>query len=511
MSTTIQNPIIWSDIPDLDIIRYGEYFYTVSTTMHMTPGCPIMRSKDLLNWEIVNYVYTTYANEPKHNLQNNENIYGKGSWAACIREHKGRFYVCFSSNDVANFYIYSTTNLEEGTWECSIIPELFHDPTLLFINNRVFVIYGNGDIYIKELSEDVTQLKPDGLQQLLLKGETKGIGLRIEGCHAYYINGFYYLFFIEWPNEGLARRRQVCYRSKHLLGPYEHKVILEDDLDYYNKGVAQGGIVEASNGAWYSLLFQDHDAVGRIPVLVPMKWVDYWPVLGMDGKVPVKFEVDLPFTPTRPIVVSDEFDYRENKLALQWQWNHNPNVHKWSVTNKKGYLQLTIDEQTDTVLQARNTLTQRTEGPLCEIETRLNYSQLKAGDHAGLVALQSHFGTVSVIIDEQSKPSVNMTVNDGFGKEQILEQVDIIGEEIELKIRFEYRNSIDLAYFYFRYSEREQWIQIGQPLKMKYTLDHFMGYRFGLFAYGTKRSGGIAAFDYARYYKEVNGKLIKVI
>lgn len=510
MPTTITNPIIWSDIPDLDIIRYGEYFYTVSTTMHMVPGCPIMRSKDLLNWEIVNYVYHTYANEPKHNLLDNQNIYAKGSWAACLKEHKGIFYVCFSSNDTASFYIYSTPNLEQGPWTCSVINELLHDPSLLFTNNSVYVIYGNGDIYIKELTEDVTAYKENGLQQLLLKGETEGIGLRIEGCHAYEINGYYYLFFIEWPRVGLARRRQVCYRAKELLGPFEHKIVLEDDLGYKNKGVAQGGIVQTINGEWFSLLFQDHDAVGRIPVLVPLHWENDWPVLGIDGKVPHTFEVDLPLSKTNLIVVSDDFTYSENKLLLQWQWNHIPDDEHWNVTAQPSYLQLKTNTVTHSVLQARNTLTQRTEGPVCEVETIINFSQLKQGDCAGLIALQSNFGTVRIFIDKSLQAHVQMTINDGSGNEQVIDSQRIDSDELLLKIKFDYRDSIDLAYFYYRIKASEEWLQIGNVLNMRYTLDHFMGYRFGLFAFATVEAGGIAQFDYVNYYKEIDGELVKI-
>lgn len=510
MTTTVTNPIIWSDIPDLDIIRYGHYFYTVSTTMHMIPGCPIMRSADLKNWEIVNYVHQTYANEPKHNLLNNENIYGKGSWAACLKVHQGVFYVCFSCNDVASYYIYSTTNLENGIWERVVIPELFHDPSLLFTNNSVYVIYGNGDIYIKELTLDVTAIKQNGLHQLLLSGAKENIGLRIEGCHAYKINDYFYFFFIEWPSTGLRRRRQVCYRSKQLLGPFEHKIILEDDMGYNNKGVAQGGIVQTEKGDWFSLLFQDHDAVGRIPVLVPLRWEHEWPILGENGKVPLSFTVNLPETPTAPLVVSDDFEYSENKLGLQWQWNHNPTQNMWSVTKQYSYLSLITDTITDSVLQARNTLTQRTEGPVCEVEAHIDYQLLKAGDHAGLVALQSHFGTISIIKHNNNLSTISMTINDGAGKEHIVEQVAITGNEVFVKIRFDYRNSRDIATFFYRTSLSSQWHSIGERLQMKYTLDHFMGYRFGLFAYATDQSGGIAMFDYVHYYKEIDGQLVKI-
>lgn len=333
----ITNPVMWADVPDVDVIRVGPVFYMVSTSMHSMPGCPIMKSVNLNDWEIVNYVYDTFEDNEAHQLQDGKGIYGKGSWAASLRYKDGIFYVCFSSNDMDRFYIYRTEDIEHGIWERSVIPGLHHDPSLLLDDDsKNYVIYGNGSIRIKELTEDLTAVKPGGIDQLLLEGERTDIGLRIEGCHAYKLNGYYYLFFIEWPRTGNRRRRQLCYRSRELLGPYERKIILNDDLGYHNNGVAQGGIVDTLGGDWYTVLFQDHDAVGRIPCVFPMSWENDWPVVGENGRVPQVFATKLPAAEPKPLVISDEFDYANNRLALNWQWNHNPDNGLWSVTERPG-------------------------------------------------------------------------------------------------------------------------------------------------------------------------------
>ncbi|GIP17247.1 beta-xylosidase [Paenibacillus montaniterrae] len=495
MSSKINNPIIWADVPDPSVIAAGEYFYMVSTSMHMMPGCPIMRSKDLVNWEIVNYVFDTLEDNDQHNMIDGGHIYSKGSWAACLREHNGIYYVCFSSLDTRQFYVYHTNDIDQGNWQRSVIKQLFHDPSLLFEEDRVFVIYGNGDIRITELTSDLTAVKEGGVNQLLLEAQREGIGLRAEGCHAYRINGFYYYFFIEWPKDGNQRRRQICYRSKQLLGPFESQIVLDDNMGYRNHGVAQGGIFEAGNGQWYSVLFQDHDAVGRIPIALPVSWKDGWPVFGLEGKAPEEFTTPLPYTPTAPIICSDEFDYTVNKLALQWQWNHNPDHALWTLTERPGYLRLKTGALADSVLKARNTLTQRTQGPACKHETLLELTNLQSGDHAGLVALQHWFGTVGARIDEHGACSIVMTINDGEGREQVVESVPYTAEHVYLKIEYNFENSIDQACFYFA-SEQGQWQTIGQTLHMKYTLDHFMGYRTGLFCYTSQQSGGYADFAY---------------
>ncbi|MGO4346945.1 glycoside hydrolase 43 family protein [Paenibacillus sp. MCAF9] len=502
--TTITNPVIWADVPDPSVIRVGSTFYMVSTSMHSMPGCPIMKSENLQNWELVNYVYETFEDNDAHNLLDGKGIYGKGSWAASLRYRDGIFYVCFSSLDMNQFYVYTTEDIENGKWERSVIQGLHHDPSMLFDDDgRVFVFHGNGDIRITELSKKATALKPDGINQLLLETERDGIMLRAEGCHAYKINGYYYLFFIDWPNTGNKRRRQLCYRSRELLGPYEHKLVLDDQMDYRNNGIAQGGIFDTSEGDWYAVLFQDHGAVGRIPCVLPVVWDNDWPVLGQQGKAPKTLEVKLPSSETKPLVISDEFDYGENRLALHWQWNHNPDNGKWSVTERPGCLRLTTGHITNSVEFARNTLTQRTEGPACVGTTVMDIKAMKPGDRAGLVSLQYAFGSVGIQVDDNGDFYVAMCVNgrvdDGQG-EITVERVKYEGDQIYLQIECQFDNGDREDIAWFRYStDGVNWVVIGEPFHMQYRLEHFMGYRFGLYNYATKQAGGFVDFDYFRY------------
>jgi len=499
--TIITNPVIWADVPDVSVIRVGSTFYMVSTSMHAMPGCPIMKSDNLKDWELVNYVFDTLEDNDAHNLLDGKGIYGKGSWAASLRFHDGTYYVCFSCNDMNRFYMYRTNDIERGPWERTVLGGLHHDPALLFDDDgRVYVFHGNGDIRIAELTPDASALKPDGLNRLLLETEREGIGLRCEGCHAYKLNGYYFLFFIEWPKVGNRRRRQIVYRSRELLGPYERRVVLDDDMGYRNNGVAQGGIVDTPAGEWYAVLFQDHDAVGRVPCVVPMTWEDDWPVFGKDGKVPQSFEAALPRAAAKPLVVSDDFDYAVNKLALNWQWNHNPDNRLWSVTERPGHLRLATGRPARSVEYARNTLTQRTEGPGCTAIAKMDIAGMKPGDRAGLVALQRHFGTVGVHVGEDGIRYAAMTVNGEDGSEETVERMRFEGGQIYLQIVFAFENGADTADCYYS-ADGERWHPIGRRVRLKYTLDHFMGCRIGLFNYATTTSGGFVDFDYFRYAK----------
>lgn len=493
MSITLHNPIFWTDIPDVDVLRHGNNFYMVSTTMHVLPGCPIMKSTDLVNWEIQSYIFDSVEDNDMYRLENKEKngVYGRGQWATSLRYHNGLFYACFVCNEMNQTYIYYTDDIESGKWDRYVLEGIYHDPSLLFDGDRLFIFYNCGDVRITELKPDASGVKEGGIDQLLFSTPKENISLRCEGCHAYKIGDYYYLIFIEWPTDGNKRRREVCYRSKELLGPYERKIVMDDDMGYHNKGVAQGAIFDDADGNWYSMLFQDHDAVGRIPYILPVHWEDNWPVFGIDGKVPHEWEVPFEESAHFDMVISDDFHHTENKLANNWQWNHNPDNAFWSFTERPGYLRLTAGSLRDDVLFARNTLTQRTEGPSCQASVTAELDGMKDGDFCGLIALQSNYGTVGIKMEDGKKYLV-MTTKDG---EQ--ERLSWNSNTAYFHVFFDYEDSRDIAEFF--YSENgKDFVKTGIDLKMLYTLDHFMGYRIGIFYYASKTTGGHVDFkDFA--------------
>jgi len=273
-ASTINNPVVWSDIPDPDVIRVDDTYYMVSTTMYFSPGAPIMKSKDLVSWEIVSYVYDTLASGDVQTLSNGKHDYSHGQWAASLRYNKGTFYVFFGSYGTNKSYVFRTTNIESGKWERNEINGMYHDASMLFDDDgRIYLIYGgSGEIKIKEFNSNLTGFKSGGVDKTLFR--TNLSGLAGEGSHAQKINGYYYIFIIAWPNG--KPRIEICYRSKSITGNYENKTVLESGLGSYSAGVAQGGIVDTPTGKWYGFLFQDHGAVGRIPVLVPVNWNKNW-------------------------------------------------------------------------------------------------------------------------------------------------------------------------------------------------------------------------------------------
>lgn len=505
---TVANPFIYSDVPDDDIIRVGDTYYMVSTTMFFTPGVPIMKSKDLFSWEICGYVYDKYEDGDVQNLTNGKHDYAHGQWATSLRYYKGNYYVFFGSYGSNKSYIYKTDDLEHGTWTRSVLNGMYHDASMLFDDDgRHYLVYGGGgEIKIKEFNEEMTDFKWGGVDKTLFK--TGLTGLAGEGSHVIKINGWYYVFVIAWPNG--KPRIELCYRSKNLTGNYEGKEILNSGLGTYGSGVAQGAIVDTPDGKWYGLMFQDHGAVGRVPVLVPVSWQNDWPMLGVNGKAPVTLEAPDGYKGTF-VAKDDEFDYDANKLMLEWQWNHNPDDKAWSVTERPGFLRLHNEHVVNNIIWARNTLTMRTEGPACSSVIKLDTSGMKTGDYAGLSAFQLNFGNVGVYVADDGSRKVYMAKNGGSeiasSSNKIIEQKNMDGKEIYLKVEFQFAtvdgsfnvsNNIDRANFFYSY-DGSNWTKIGDTLGMTYDLKMFTGYRSAIYSYPTKSTGGYADIDFFDY------------
>jgi beta-xylosidase len=151
-------------------------------------------------------------------------------------------------------------------------------------------------------------------------------------------------------------------------------------------------------------------------------------------------------------------------------------------------------------LQARNTLTQRTIGPVCSGSIKVDVSGMKDGDYAGLSLLQKNFGLVGVRVDGSRKAIVMINASGGDPVEA--QTVPLNQAAVYLKAECDFTNKKDLASFFYSL-DGKTWRPVGTQLKMTYTIPHFMGYRFGLFNYATKKPGGYADFDYFRIENKI--------
>ncbi len=495
-----RNPIMFTDVPDMSMVRVNDTYYMSSTTMHMSPGVPVMKSKDLVNWELVSYAYDTLADIDEMNLVNGKYSYGKGSWASCIRFHHGVYYVSTFAQTTGRTYIFTTTNIEKGPWKVFSFSPSYHDHSLFFDDDgRVYLIYGAGTIKLVELTADASGVKAGTTEQVIIQDASTpaglNTGLKAEGSQLFKVKGKYYLFNITWPKGGM--RTVIIHRADKITGPYEGRIALQ------HLGVAQGGLIDTPEGRWYAYLFRDYGAVGRIPYLVPVEWINGWPMLGEDNKVPETLDLPASRGLVPGIVTSDEFNRRKGQrpLPMAWQWNHNPDNKLWSVTARPGYLRLETGRTDTSFVQARNTLTQRTFGPVCSGSTLLDVSHLKEGDFAGLAVLQKRYGLIGVQIRNGQKSVVMVSAQTERSAE--LARIPLAQSTVYLKIECDFTNLADTASFFYSL-DGETWIAIDAKLKMAYTLPHFMGYRFGLFNYATATPGGYADFDFFRITDKVS-------
>ena len=518
--TDFQNPAIFTDVPDIDMIRVGNDYYMTSTTMHLCPGVPIMHSIDLKHWEIINYVYDILETNGKATLNGGE-AYGNGSWASSIKYVNGMFHICFVANEQNKSYIYHTRDLRSGEWTRSDFQGRFHDPALFYdeASGRAFVAYGNGRIMIRELTPDFTAVKEGGVDQLLVDARDRNSGLQAEGSHLYKVGDYYYLFNIDWPRGSV--RREVCFRTKNLLGEWEKKTVVEASVNegvggFGKNGIAQGGIVQKADGGWMGFFFQDQGPLGRAPVFVPMEWKDGWPSFPTEYANSSAATVG---TVQYDLTSSDDFNGtynpgKTNCLAVgpAWQWNHNPINDKWSLTERVGWLRLKTAAIAPHIFLARNSISQRLPGPRCTTEVLIDTKGMKEGDRAGICAFQSNYASIGVEKGQDGKKQLVVRTRSSRGKQRsafIAQEDDseialaekLKKDKVYLRISYVFYEKADephtantarLAYSY----DGKNWTDSGVTLRMQYTLDIFMGYRTLLYNYATTALGGYADFDY---------------
>lgn len=484
LNGTFTNPVIFADYPDTDIIRVGADFYMVSSSFHLAPGIPICHSRDLINWRVIGHAYELLPDSnPAYSMKDGKVAYRGGSWAPCIRHHHGKFYIGFNTPDEGFFLCIAER--PEGPYEMISFHKELYDPGLFFDDDgRVYIFHAAIGICVTELTADARSVKsgPVPIYQT-------AFGYPFEGSHAYKRNGWYYVCVTARGYNGI----QLCLRARQIHGPYEARVLSGDDMNYAGAGLHQGGFVELENGETLFFLFQDRDFIGRVPVFQPVHWAEDWPVFGDHGnymKAVVtcrKPNIEGNHPVTVPIA-GDEFD--APKLGLQWEWSHNPDDTRWSLTERPGWLRLNANRAAD-FLHARNTLTQRISGPASDAVTRLDCSKLEEGDVAGLAIANIPYAFVAAV-RSAGKIRVRMVDNGRL----VEGSAPVAGEEIFLKAN---ADADGFARFFFS-TDGQAFTPVGEPFLMEFTVKTFLGNRFGLFCFhaGEESKTGFADFDFLR-------------
>ncbi|PWT75640.1 MAG: beta-xylosidase [Bacteroidetes bacterium] len=479
---TYTNPVIPADFPDPDVIRVGDTYYMVNTTMFVFPGVTVLKSKDLVNWEYCSNAVPRFDFSNCYNLDTC-NRYGHGQWATSIKFHNNKFYLLFITLNEGGFMC--TADKAEGPWHVTHLPKGFYDPGLFFDDNgKVYVAQGYSRISITEVNDS---LEPIGSDSTVFTGN---IRKGLEGTHMYKINGYYYLYCTYGGLDGI----QVALRSKNIYGPYEQKVVIRDTTRGINFGIHQGALIELPNGDWWTMLFVDSGPFGRFPSLQPVKWVDGWPMVGVEGKAVSTYKkpnVGKTY-PIKNFPTSDEFN--QKGLGLQWGWNHNPDSANWSLTKRPGSMRLTTGKVVSDLTVAGNTLTQR---PFAKRDQtiptiasiKMDVSKMKVGDIAGLAVFQDPYAYIGVSQTKNGK--YILMVNNG----KAVDSVAI--NESTIYLRTLASNSTQKARFMYSL-DNKIYKPIGEELFMRFNLRIFTGNKFCLFNYATKEAGGYVDFDWFR-------------
>ena len=479
---TYTNPVIPADFPDPDVIRVGDTWYMVTTTMFVFPGVPIIKSRDLVNWEYCSNAVQRFDAGGCYNLDTC-NRYGHGQWATSIKYHNGKYYLLFITLNEGGFMC--TATHPEGPWKLTHLPKGFYDPGLFFDDDgKIYVAQGYGKISITEVDSNLVARGPDSL---VFTGNIRG---GLEGTHVYKINGYYYLYCTYGGRDGI----QVALRSKNIYGPYEQKIVISDTTRGINFGIHQGALIQTQTGEWWTILFVDSGPFGRFPSLQPVTWVDGWPMVGVNGKAVITYKkpnVEKSF-PARDFPTSDEFG--DATPGMQWAWNHNPDPEKWSLTKRPGYLRLTTGKVVHGLREARNSLTQR---PFANYDQaipttaviKMETTGMKDGDIAGLAVFQDPYAYIAA--KQAGGARYIVMVNNG----NIVDSVAIKTPVVYLRTMASNRTAIAT----FEYSEDGRIFKpLGNELSMKFSLKIFTGNKFCLFNYATKETGGYVDFDWFR-------------
>ena len=509
---TFTNPLFYDEFSDPDVLRVGDDYYLAGTTMHSVPGLVILHSKDLVNWENVSYCFDRFDfPEDRFSLKNHEEIYGQGIWAPCIRHHDGKFYL-YSNVNGKGLQCYISEKIE-GPWRHINMKGNIYDLGVLFDDDgKVYAIHGYGTVKCTELKPDMSG-PIEGTERVIIP-EGNGVG---EGHHMYKINGKYYLISTDYRPNG----RTLCSRADNIWGPYETRVITADETYGYHAApltqvrgrivpdgsdfrlgsldkdatactnAHQGGIVSTPNGQWWALFMQDFHSIGRTVCLMPMTWVDGWPMVGVEnnlGRAPrtwFKPETGTSDTPHGPYVRSDNFDGK--KLGRIWQWNHNPDDTMWSLTGGRLRLKIQPAEQ---LMWARNTLTQRVIGPKSVTTVELFVKNLKDGDVAGLGNINVPCSWIGIV---KKGKELTLRCFEQLTNDTVDAPITLAKDKIWLRSIGDYDNN-QAQYAYS--TDGVTYQTLGRMMPLSYQLITFQGSRHALFAFNTNgKNGGYAEFD----------------
>ncbi|MFJ6197359.1 family 43 glycosylhydrolase [Micromonospora sp. NPDC092111] len=487
-SGVFANPVVWQDFADVDVIRVNDAYYLSASTMHYSPGAPILRSYDLVNWEFAGHSVPSLDFGTKYNMSGGR-AYVNGIWASTLnyRRSDGQFY-WIGCVDFSKSYVYSASTVE-GPWQRrSTIDKCYYDAgSLIDDDGTMYVAYGNTQISVAQLSADgKSEVRS---QQVFSTPSSVGT---LEGARFYKRNGSYYVFLTR-PANG----QYILKSTNGPFGPYEmRQVLLNMPGPISGGGVPhQGGLVQTAAGQWYYMSFVDAYPGGRVPALAPITWTgDGWPqIQTVNGAWGASYPNPLPTRTVKPLTGNDSF--AGTTLGPQWEWNHNPDNARWSVNNG---LRLQTATVTNDLYSARNTVTHRIQGPTSTATVELDYSALRDGDRTGLAVLRNSSAWIGIRRDNGAtrvSMTNSLTMDGSWNTTNTGTEVasaPVSGGRIWLRATADIRPGAGRQARFSYSTDGTTFTALGNALTLDSNWQFFMGYRYAIFNHATQSLGGTA-------------------
>jgi beta-xylosidase len=500
---TYRNPILYADYSDPDVVRVGDDFYLTASSFNSVPGLPILHSRDLVNWTIIGHVFTRQPpfdvfSKPQH---------GNGVWAPAIRYRDNEFYIFYSDPDYG-IYMVKARN-PAGPWSDPLLikaakgwidpcPFWDDDGNAYLVNAFARSRSGVKSILVvSRMSADGTRLLDEGA--IVFDGHDKHP--TVEGPKFYQRNGYYYIFA---PAGGVESGWQLALRAKKIQGPYEEKIVLAQGKTFIN-GPHQGAWVDTQLGESWFLHFQDRGAYGRIVHLQPMKWVNDWPVIGIDSDGDGTGEPALSFQKPKvgrkyPVATPQDSDeFNDSRAGLQWQWHANPHSNWAFVSSAYGFLRLfnlPLPVDFRNFWDVPNLLLQKFPAPSFTATTKVKFTASNDNERIGLIVMGLSYAYVSVKKRSDGLYLSQTICNDADKQtaEKETSGVRLTGHNFYLRV-----SVAEGAVCNFSYSvDGKTFTPIGESFSARQG--RWIGAKVGIFAVGSREAieMGYGDFDWFR-------------
>lgn len=486
------NPVIYEDFADNDIFfgPDGSFYYSASS-FHYSPGAPILKSDDLVNWDLIGHSVPTLEFGSNYYMEDGQTAYNGGIWASTLRySHSNNKWYWIGCVNFWTTYVYTAPDVT-GPWnQAASFQPCFYDCGMLIDDDgTMYVAYGSDTVSVARLSSDGLSIAQTQ-EVFTYPQECTGI----EGNRMYKRSGIYYILD-DCPAEGITE----IWKSLSPFGPYERKILSNGTPSPVpNTGPPdQGSLIETANGEWYFMSFAWAYPLGRVPVLAPITWgSDDYPVLGtVDGTWAETYPYPLPQQNLSTSWIGGD-QFWGNSLGPMWEWNHNPDMSKFALNNPG--LTLYTATITDDLYHANNTLTHRPNGQYAIGTVEIDFSEMADGDQCGLAAFRDQSAWIGVV---RNGDGYTVTAVQGLAQNSsddwatastgyVVGTAPIPQGKVWLQVAMEL-GAESAKQSTFSYStDGNSFTQLGGGFTLESGWSYFMGYRYGIFNFATRALGG---------------------